>query len=56
MKYKYSRIYQKDRNWSADITHPPHVLQTYNIQIQIQIKTYFIRHKYKGTYIDKWRV
>ena len=26
------------------------------IQIQIQIQKYFIRHKYKGTYIDKWRV
>ena len=23
---------------------------------QIQIQKYFIRHKYKVTYIDKWRV
>ena len=25
------------------------------VLIQIQIQKYFIRHKYKGTYIDKWR-
>ena len=25
-------------------------------QLQIRIQKYFIGHKYKGTYMDKWRI